>query len=49
VTSRTPRWPGLDDRCPAPASSVPTYSLDQVNQGYADIEAGRVLRGVMTF
>jgi S-(hydroxymethyl)glutathione dehydrogenase/alcohol dehydrogenase len=26
-----------------------TYSLDQVNQGYADIEAGRVLRGAMTF
>jgi S-(hydroxymethyl)glutathione dehydrogenase/alcohol dehydrogenase len=26
-----------------------TYSLDQVNQGYADIGAGRVLRGVMTF
>ena len=26
-----------------------TYSLDQVNQGYADIEAGRVLRGVITF
>jgi hypothetical protein len=23
--------------------------LDQVNQGYADIEAGRVLRGAMTF
>lgn len=26
-----------------------TYRLDQVNEGYADIEAGRVLRGVMTF
>ena len=26
-----------------------TYSLDQVNQGYADIEAGRVLRGVIVF
>jgi S-(hydroxymethyl)glutathione dehydrogenase/alcohol dehydrogenase len=26
-----------------------TYSLDQVNQGYADIEAGRVLRGVIAF
>jgi S-(hydroxymethyl)glutathione dehydrogenase / alcohol dehydrogenase len=26
-----------------------TYSLDQVNQGYADIEAGRILRGVITF
>ena len=26
-----------------------TYSLDQVNQGYADIEAGRVLRGVIIF
>jgi S-(hydroxymethyl)glutathione dehydrogenase/alcohol dehydrogenase len=26
-----------------------TYRLDQVNQGYADIEAGRVLRGAMTF
>jgi S-(hydroxymethyl)glutathione dehydrogenase/alcohol dehydrogenase len=26
-----------------------TYRLDQVNQGYADIEAGRILRGVITF
>jgi NDMA-dependent alcohol dehydrogenase len=26
-----------------------TYQLDQVNQGYADIEAGRVLRGVIRF
>jgi Zn-dependent alcohol dehydrogenase len=26
-----------------------TYSLDQVNQGYADIAAGRVLRGVIAF
>jgi S-(hydroxymethyl)glutathione dehydrogenase/alcohol dehydrogenase len=26
-----------------------TYSLDQVNEGYADIEAGRVLRGALTF
>jgi S-(hydroxymethyl)glutathione dehydrogenase/alcohol dehydrogenase len=26
-----------------------TYRLDQVNEGYADIEAGRVLRGVITF
>ena len=26
-----------------------TYSLDQVNQGYADIEAGRILRGVIAF
>jgi len=26
-----------------------TYSLDQVNQGYADIEAGRILRGVIVF
>jgi S-(hydroxymethyl)glutathione dehydrogenase/alcohol dehydrogenase len=26
-----------------------TYSLDQVNQGYADIEAGHVLRGVIAF
>jgi S-(hydroxymethyl)glutathione dehydrogenase/alcohol dehydrogenase len=24
-----------------------TYSLDQVNQGYADLEAGRILRGVL--
>ncbi|WP_225729202.1 MULTISPECIES: NDMA-dependent alcohol dehydrogenase [unclassified Nocardia] len=26
-----------------------TYTLDQVNQGYADMEAGRILRGVITF
>ena len=26
-----------------------TYRLDQVNQGYADVAAGRVLRGVITF
>jgi S-(hydroxymethyl)glutathione dehydrogenase / alcohol dehydrogenase len=26
-----------------------TYRLDQVNEGYADIEAGRVLRGALTF
>jgi S-(hydroxymethyl)glutathione dehydrogenase/alcohol dehydrogenase len=26
-----------------------TYRLDQINEGYADIEAGRVLRGVITF
>jgi S-(hydroxymethyl)glutathione dehydrogenase/alcohol dehydrogenase len=26
-----------------------TYTLDQVNQGYADIEAGRVLRGVILY
>jgi S-(hydroxymethyl)glutathione dehydrogenase/alcohol dehydrogenase len=26
-----------------------TYSLDQLNEGYADVEAGRVLRGVITF
>jgi S-(hydroxymethyl)glutathione dehydrogenase / alcohol dehydrogenase len=26
-----------------------TYRLDQVNEGYADIEAGRVLRGVILF
>jgi S-(hydroxymethyl)glutathione dehydrogenase / alcohol dehydrogenase len=26
-----------------------TYRLDQVNQAYADIEAGRILRGVITF
>jgi S-(hydroxymethyl)glutathione dehydrogenase / alcohol dehydrogenase len=26
-----------------------TYTLDQVNQGYADIDAGHVLRGVITF
>jgi S-(hydroxymethyl)glutathione dehydrogenase/alcohol dehydrogenase len=24
-----------------------TYRLDQVNEGYADVEAGRVLRGVI--
>jgi S-(hydroxymethyl)glutathione dehydrogenase/alcohol dehydrogenase len=26
-----------------------TYLLDQVNQGYADVEAGRVLRGTIAF
>jgi len=26
-----------------------TYRLDQVNQGYADVGAGRILRGVITF
>jgi S-(hydroxymethyl)glutathione dehydrogenase / alcohol dehydrogenase len=26
-----------------------TYSLDQVNQGYADLAVGRILRGVITF
>jgi len=26
-----------------------TYRLDQINEGYADIEAGQVLRGVITF
>ncbi len=26
-----------------------TYQLDQVNEGYADIESGRVLRGIITF
>lgn len=26
-----------------------TYTLDQVNQGYADMEAGRILRGVIAF
>jgi S-(hydroxymethyl)glutathione dehydrogenase/alcohol dehydrogenase len=26
-----------------------TYRLDQINQGYADVGAGRVLRGVITF
>jgi len=26
-----------------------TYSLDQVNDGYADLEAGRILRGALVF
>jgi S-(hydroxymethyl)glutathione dehydrogenase / alcohol dehydrogenase len=26
-----------------------TYSLDQVNQGYADLSSGRILRGVIAF
>jgi S-(hydroxymethyl)glutathione dehydrogenase/alcohol dehydrogenase len=26
-----------------------TYTLDQINQGYADMEAGRILRGVIAF
>src|ERR1035441_671786 len=26
-----------------------TYTLDQVNQGYADMRAGRILRGVIAF
>ncbi|WP_163549640.1 NDMA-dependent alcohol dehydrogenase [Candidatus Frankia nodulisporulans] len=26
-----------------------TYTLDQVNDGYADLEAGRILRGAITF
>ena len=33
----------------APELVTETYRLDQVNQGYADIEAGRILRGVITF
>ena len=26
-----------------------TYSLEQVNEGYADLEAGTILRGALTF
>jgi S-(hydroxymethyl)glutathione dehydrogenase/alcohol dehydrogenase len=26
-----------------------TYTLDQVNQGYEDLEAGTILRGAITF
>jgi S-(hydroxymethyl)glutathione dehydrogenase/alcohol dehydrogenase len=26
-----------------------TYSLDEVNQGYADLEAGKILRGALSF
>ena len=26
-----------------------TYTLDQVNEGYADLEAGKIIRGALTF
>ncbi|MCK9898290.1 hypothetical protein [Frankia sp. AgB32] len=26
-----------------------TYTLDQVNEGYADLAAGRILRGAIVF